>query len=486
MKVLTSATAAVEVALQLAGIGPGDEVITSAQSFFTVLNMIVKVGATPVFVDCDLVTRNIDLAAVEAAITPRTKAIMPTHWPGSLVDMDALYALARRHELRVIEDAALVLGSQWKGRNVGAIGDLVTFSFHPNKNITTIEGGALVVNDAAEAKRVDALRFHGITYLPDRTRDVAFPGGKFNLPDVNARIGVAQLERLPAFLAARRALVDRYFERFIVEPACVLPPRPRRRRRAIVEHVEHAAAARPPRNQPARIPRRDGVPRDRHRCIVRGAAPVHARPPLRWQRRGLSQHRAHRARNGHAAAACGNERRRRRSRLHRGRRKSSPPPGHDNDDMTTMAQPQLSVVIPVYNEEGGLPALFGRLYPALDALGVGYEVIFVNDGSRDRSAALLREQWEARPDVTRVVLFNANYGQHLAIVAGFERCRGERIVTLDADLQNPPEEIGKLLAAMDAGHDYVGGVRRTREDSWWRRVASTAMNRLRERSRTSR
>jgi undecaprenyl-phosphate 4-deoxy-4-formamido-L-arabinose transferase len=146
-----------------------------------------------------------------------------------------------------------------------------------------------------------------------------------------------------------------------------------------------------------------------------------------------------------------------------------------------MEKPLLSVVIPVFNEEAGLPALFARLYPALDALGVGYEVIFVNDGSRDRSAALLREQWQRRPDTTRVVLFNANYGQHPAIVAGFERCRGERIVTMDADLQNPPEEIGKLLAAMDAGHDYVGGVRRAREDPWWRRLASKAMNRLRER-----
>jgi dTDP-4-amino-4,6-dideoxygalactose transaminase len=226
VKVLTSATAAVEVALQLAGIGPGDEVITSAQSFFTVLNMIVKVGATPVFVDCDLVTRNIDLGAVETAITPRTRAIIPTHWPGSLVDMDALMALARARGLRVIEDAALVIGSQWQGRNIGAIGDLVTFSFHPNKNMTTIEGGALVVNDAAEAKRVDALRFHGIEYLPDRTRDVAFPGGKFNMPDVNARIGVAQLAQLPAFLATRRALVERYFDRFATDPASLLPPRP--------------------------------------------------------------------------------------------------------------------------------------------------------------------------------------------------------------------------------------------------------------------
>jgi undecaprenyl-phosphate 4-deoxy-4-formamido-L-arabinose transferase len=143
--------------------------------------------------------------------------------------------------------------------------------------------------------------------------------------------------------------------------------------------------------------------------------------------------------------------------------------------------PNLSVVIPVYNEEAGLPALFARLYPALDGLGVPYEVIFVNDGSRDRSAALLREQFAARPDVTRVILFNANYGQHLAILAGFERVRGERIVTLDADLQNPPEEIGKLLAAMDEGADYVGGVRRHREDAWWRRMASRLMNRLRER-----
>jgi dTDP-4-amino-4,6-dideoxygalactose transaminase len=227
VKALTSATAAVEVALQLAGVGPGDEVITCAQSFFTVLNMIVKVGATPVFVDCDLVTRNIRLDQVETGITNRTKAIVPTHWPGSLVDMDALWGLARKRSLRVIEDAALVMGSQWRNRNVGAQGDLVTFSFHPNKNITTIEGGALVVNDPAEAKRVDALRFHGIEYLPDKTRDVAFPGGKFNMPDVNARIGVAQLVRLPEFLATRRVLAERYFERFDTDPACVLPPRPR-------------------------------------------------------------------------------------------------------------------------------------------------------------------------------------------------------------------------------------------------------------------
>jgi undecaprenyl-phosphate 4-deoxy-4-formamido-L-arabinose transferase len=146
----------------------------------------------------------------------------------------------------------------------------------------------------------------------------------------------------------------------------------------------------------------------------------------------------------------------------------------------TVHAPQLSIVIPVFNEEAGLQALFDRLYPALDKLRTPYEVLFVNDGSRDRSAALLKDQFLRRPEVTRVILFNANYGQHMAIVAGFEHSRGERVVTLDADLQNPPEEIGKLLCAMDAGHDYVGGVRRTREDSWWRRIASRLMNRVRE------
>jgi undecaprenyl-phosphate 4-deoxy-4-formamido-L-arabinose transferase len=146
-----------------------------------------------------------------------------------------------------------------------------------------------------------------------------------------------------------------------------------------------------------------------------------------------------------------------------------------------MDGPQVSVVIPVYNEEAVLPALFARLYPALDALGASYEVVFVNDGSHDRSAAMLREQFQKRPEVTRVILFNGNFGQHMAIMAGFEHVRGQRVVTLDADLQNPPEEIARLLAKMDEGHDYVGSIRRLRQDAAWRRWASKAMNRMRER-----
>ncbi|AVG14779.1 glycosyltransferase [Chromobacterium vaccinii] len=140
----------------------------------------------------------------------------------------------------------------------------------------------------------------------------------------------------------------------------------------------------------------------------------------------------------------------------------------------------LSVIIPVYNEQDVLQALFDRLYPALDALNLRYEIVFINDGSRDKSAAMLADQFAQRPDVTRVVLFNGNFGQHRAILAGFEHSRGERVVTLDADLQNPPEDIQLLLAEMDKGHDYVGSIRRQRNDSMWRHLASRAMNRLRE------
>jgi undecaprenyl-phosphate 4-deoxy-4-formamido-L-arabinose transferase len=146
-----------------------------------------------------------------------------------------------------------------------------------------------------------------------------------------------------------------------------------------------------------------------------------------------------------------------------------------------MSAPEVSVIIPVYDEEAGLAALFARLYPALDALGTSYEIVFVNDGSRDGSAAILRAQFQQRPDATRVILFNGNFGQHMAIMAGFERCRGRIIVTLDADLQNPPEEIGNLVAKMREGYDYVGSIRRRRRDTLFRRLASKAMNRLRER-----
>src|SRR6202795_115054 len=144
------------------------------------------------------------------------------------------------------------------------------------------------------------------------------------------------------------------------------------------------------------------------------------------------------------------------------------------------AIPKLSVVIPVYNEEALFPTLFGRLYPALDALGLAYEIVFINDGSKDRSAALLRQQFSLRPAQTRVVLFHANFGQHSAVMAGLAYARGEYVITLDADLQNPPEEIGKLVGKLDQGYDYVGTIRQQRQDSLWRRTFSKAINKIRE------
>jgi undecaprenyl-phosphate 4-deoxy-4-formamido-L-arabinose transferase len=145
-----------------------------------------------------------------------------------------------------------------------------------------------------------------------------------------------------------------------------------------------------------------------------------------------------------------------------------------------LSVPKLSVVIPVYNEEAVLPTLFGRLYPALDALGISYEIVFVNDGSKDRSVAVLREQFSLRPRHTRVVLFHANFGQHSAVMAGLAYARGEYVITLDADLQNPPEEIGKLVGMLDQGYDYVGTIRQQRQDSWWRRWFSKRINKVRE------
>lgn len=209
----TSATGALEVALELVGAGPGDEVLVPAQTFFAAANVVERVGARTVFVDVDLRTRNVDLAAAAAAVTPRTKVLAPTHYNAPL-DPAALAAFAKRHGVRVIEDAALAIGSFAGGRPVGATGDLVAFSFHPNKNLTTIEGGALVVNDAEEAARAERLRFHGIRRLPDGTRDIDVAGGKYNLSDVAARLGLAQLPHLASWCAARERLAGLYFEAF--------------------------------------------------------------------------------------------------------------------------------------------------------------------------------------------------------------------------------------------------------------------------------
>ncbi len=212
VRCIANGTATMKIALQVAGIGPGNEVITTPISWVATSNVILSVGATPVFVDIDPVTRNIDLNKVSAAITPKTRAIMPVYLAGLPVDMDQLYALAKQHNLRVIEDAAQAFGSQWKGKKIGSFGDLVSFSFQANKNLTTIEGGCLVLNNADEAKLAEKFRLQGLTRQGMDGMDVDVLGGKDNLTDVNAVIGLEQLKQLPAYQVRRAALARQYFD----------------------------------------------------------------------------------------------------------------------------------------------------------------------------------------------------------------------------------------------------------------------------------
>ncbi len=212
VRCFANGTATMKIALQIAGIGAGDEVITTPLSWVATANVILSVGAKPVFVDIDPHTRNLDLKLIAAAITPQTRAIMPVYLAGLPVNIDELYAIAKSHQLRVIEDAAQAFGSQWGGKRIGSIGDLVSFSFQANKNLTTVEGGCLVLNHVHETALAEKLRLQGLTrYGPD-AMDVDVLGGKDNLTDINAVIGLHQLKNLPTFQARRVAIVKLYFE----------------------------------------------------------------------------------------------------------------------------------------------------------------------------------------------------------------------------------------------------------------------------------
>jgi len=211
VRCFANGTATMKIALQVAGIGEGDEVITTPISWVATSNVILGVGAKPVFVDIDPVTRNLDLSKVAAAISHKTRAIMPVYLAGLPVDMDKLYDLAQQHQLRVIEDAAQAFGSSWKGQKIGSIGDLVSFSFQANKNLSTVEGGCLVFNNLDEAKLAEKLRLQGVTRQGMDGMDVDVLGGKDNLTDVNAVIGLHQLKQLPQFQAKRTELARHYF-----------------------------------------------------------------------------------------------------------------------------------------------------------------------------------------------------------------------------------------------------------------------------------
>jgi dTDP-4-amino-4,6-dideoxygalactose transaminase len=214
VRAFNSGTCTMEIALRIAGIGPGDEVITTPLTWVATSNVILAVGAKPVFVDIDPITRTIDLARAAAAVTKATKAIMPVDLAGLPVDRTRLYRLAATHGLRVIEDAAQAFGSTWQGKPIGSVGDFVSFSFHANKNITCIEGGALVLNNETEARLAEQYRLQGVVRSGRDGMDVGLVGGKFNLTDVAARVGLGQLPRVAEFTAARRALAKAYFECF--------------------------------------------------------------------------------------------------------------------------------------------------------------------------------------------------------------------------------------------------------------------------------
>jgi len=228
---LSSATAGLHLALLAHGIGPGDEVITTPMTFAATLNLIVLVGATPVLADIDRGTLQIRVEEVERRITPRTRAIIPVHYVGQPVDLDPILELARAHGLAVIEDAAHSLGAEYKGRMIGSFPTTSVFSFHPNKNITTGEGGMLVTNDEAVFERVSLLKFHGMDRNAwkrfDRTGspryDIAVPGYKYNMMDIQAALGIHQLPKLEGFIQARTRLALAYQEAFRGLDALILP-----------------------------------------------------------------------------------------------------------------------------------------------------------------------------------------------------------------------------------------------------------------------
>ena len=224
VRAFNSGTATLEVALRLAGVGAGATVITTPLTWVATANVILEVGATPVLVDVDPLTRNIDLDQLETAITPATKAIIPVDLAGLPVDRERLYAITSKHGVRVVEDAAQSFGASWNGKTIGSTGDFVSFSFHANKNLTTSEGGALVLPDNVDASLCERLRLQGVKRFADGTMDVDVLGGKFNMTDIAATIGLGQLKHLDEFTARRRALARLYFEHLSSVSGLTLPP----------------------------------------------------------------------------------------------------------------------------------------------------------------------------------------------------------------------------------------------------------------------
>lgn len=234
VQLVTSATAGLHLVLLALGVRPGDEVITTPMTFVATLNVIALCGAKPVLVDVEPGTYNIDVTKIEAKITPKTKVIMPVHFAGLSVDLDPLYDIAHKHNLRVVEDAAHAIGSEYKGKKIGSFGDIQVFSFHPCKNMTTAEGGCIASRDDELANKINRMRFHGIDrdawnrYSKGGSQhfDVILPGYKCNMSDLQATIGLDQLAQLDAGNKKRQGLVQRYYDQLQGWEELILPTKP--------------------------------------------------------------------------------------------------------------------------------------------------------------------------------------------------------------------------------------------------------------------
>ena len=355
-----SGTATLEAALRVAGVGPGDEVITSPITWVATANVIVGTGARPVFVDVDPATRNLDLGAVEAAITPRTRAVLPVYLSGLPVDLDSLYQIARRHGLRVIEDAAQAIDARWRGARIGSVGDLVSFSFQANKNITCGEGGCLVVNSHDEALQAERFRLQGVIRTGDDGMDVEHPGTKANLTDICATIGLGQLAHLSRITERRARLAEAYFDaaaRYDLEGLGIELPLPLDPTVAttnwhmfqVVLPTDRLIGGRA---AIMRAMRAVGIDTGVHYPAVhlftfyRGARLARGHAPCG---------RARRQRHPDLAAIPGDVNRRCRSRVRR--------PSKVLQGPLVLRDVTISIVVPVYDEEEVLELLFDRLYP---------------------------------------------------------------------------------------------------------------------------
>ncbi len=471
---LSSATGALHVTLLALGIGPGDEVITPSLTWVSTANVITLLGATPVFVDVDRDTLMCSAQAVEAAIGPRTRAIVPVHYAGSTLDLEGLRAVAGRHGIALVEDAAHAVGSEYRGRPVGSRGTAI-FSFHAIKNLTCAEGAMFVSDDSALAERVRRLKFHGLgvdaydrlSHGRKPQAEVIEPGFKYNLADLNAALALVQLKRLDALNARRQALAERYLERLAGLPLAPLGLPAHEQRHAwhlFILRIDAEAC---------------GLGRDafmealKARGIGSGihfiASHLHHYYRQRQPRLSLPNSEWNSARlcSIPLFPTCATTT----SSASRAPSRTS----WRNVDEALSDRPGLGGHPGL--QRGSQPAeLLRRTEAACLELGRAFEIVLVDDGSRDRSAELLQAAAERDGSAVVAVILNRNYGQHAAILAGFEQSRGDLVITLDADLQNPPEEIPRLVERAAQGYDVVGSIRAERQDSAWRRWPSRLVN----------